>query len=178
MKQGQRIHRRIAKRRCGRNKPPAFYRFFYRFSMLIMIGLVAMLGYGISVKQGFVTGEDLLAVGTWFPFEKWFSLQDETVSAMPAYALLKDHYYSNGSNQAQAIGDGVVQSVEKQDQRYVILVKQDNGVIATYGTLESTAVKKDERIRRGDVLGTYQESLYLYFEKDGKELDLTQAKQG
>ena len=89
MKQGQRIHRRIAKRRCGRNKPPAFYRFFYRFSMLIMIGLVAMLGYGISVKQGFVTGEDLLAVGTWFPFEKWFSLQDETVSAMPAYALLK-----------------------------------------------------------------------------------------
>ena len=71
----------------------------------------------------------------------------------------------------------MVQSVEKQDQRYVILVKQDNGVIVTYGTLESTAVKKDERIQQGDVLGTYQESLYLYFEKDGKEIDLTQAKQ-
>lgn len=175
MNRKNQIKRRIAKRKNIQYKTPACYHLVYRSVMLGMIIIVAALGCGIAEKQGLVKGEQLLSIGTWFPYEKWFSLQDETVSSHTSYALLKNDLYANGSNEAFAILDGVVMDVQKKEKGYEITIKQDNGVETLYGLLQSTAIQKGERIQKGDTLGTFESNVFLHFEKDGKKLSLKQA---
>lgn len=114
-------------------------------------------------------------LGSWLPFENWFSLQEEAVSATPSYALLKDNQYSNGSNMVYNLQHGVVLHVEKSKAKSSITIRQDNGVVVTYGNMVEVHLKKDERVLKDKVLGTYEGYLTIQSVKDHKNVSLHEA---
>ena len=107
----------------------------------------------------------------WIPFDNWFSLKEEAVSAAPAYTPIKDNQYQNGTNSAYAVFNGVVLHVQRSDSgECSVSLKQDNGVVTTYGHLKEVNVKADERILKGKMLGTYENHITIDFLKDNKEI--------
>lgn len=150
--------------------------FFYKIMMMAMILIALTLGYRINEKQNYVNLTQLknkiINLALWFPFEGWFEKEDSPVSALIQYQLLKDNYYVNGSNQAAALMDGVVLSVSKEN--HTILLQHDNGVLATYGNLDVISVLEDERIQKGNIIASFEESLTLDFIYDGMAIDYQQ----
>ena len=158
------------------------FSFVYRSILLFMLCGVVMLFYMINEKINFVDIKGMMNkmnfdnVQTWIPFENWFSFTDQKVSSFPSYSLLKGDYYTNGSNEVYALLDGVVLQVEKNvEHNMMVRIKHDNGVIAIYQNMEDSFIKKDERIKKGNVIGTYTDSIMLFFSKDDKTLTLEEA---
>ena len=52
-----------------------------------------------------------------------------------------------------------------------IIVQQINGIDLLYGNIENTNYKLYDYVKKGDILGTSINYLYLVFKKDGKVLD-------
>ncbi len=179
------VQRRIAQRRHGEEiRPPRLFTFVYRLLMCGMGVGVFALAYMVNDKIGFIDlPEDFKninfgMVSEWIPFEDWFSHTDDAtmVNAIPSYQLLKENQYSNGTNQANLILDGVVMHVESGDTSLgSVTIRHDNGVIATYGHLSQIQIKQDERLQRGAVAGTYDDYVTLTFLKGGKSIDLADA---
>lgn len=177
------VRRRIANRRFEQpKKQHRIFTFFYRFMMLVMGVAVLALGYFINDKAGFVKLPDELStinfglVSEWLPFENWFSKETQRVDAPASYTLLKDNTYTNGSNQANLLMDGVVLHVQLEGaHRGSVSVRHDNGVIATYGHLDSVAVHQDERLLKHSVLGSYSEYLTIDLLKNNQKIDLATA---
>lgn len=149
---------------------------FYRFTMVLMSLLLAGLLYLINDKKQFVSMESfkdfhLSNVSQLLFWEKFFPKESDQVSANIDYHLLKENYYSNGSNYVTSLLDGVVIKVEEDE----LLVLCDNGVHISYGKMEDVKVKKDERILSGDILGGMNESVILRFYKNDVEISKEEA---
>ena len=71
--------------------------------------------------------------------------------------------------------DGVVLYIGSQDSGKLVMVKQDNGVLATYGALQDVQVKLNDRLLRGSVLGSVEQAVYLDFSRQGQSVSLQQA---
>lgn len=178
------VRRRIKARRYDEPERHTHgFHFFYHLMMLVMgIGVLG-LAYLVNGKLGLVElPQDLQhinfgMVSEWLPFEDWFSDHDDTtVGAQPTYTLLKDNHYANGSNQASLLMDGVVLHVEQGDaKKGSVSVRHDNGVIATYGNLTTIQVKQDERLKRGDIAGTFDEYVSISLVKNNQNIDLNSA---
>lgn len=179
------VQRRIAQRRHGEDiRPPRLFTFVYRLLMCGMGVGVFALAYMVNDKIGWIElPQDLKninfgLVSEWIPFEDWFSQPEDTtlVNAIPSYQRLKENQYSNGTNQANLLMDGVVLHVESGDTSLgSVTIRHDNGVIATYGHLNQVQIKQDERIQRGAVAGTYDGYVTLTLLKDQKPIDLAAA---
>lgn len=179
------VRKRIQQRRYGQPKQRShFFHFFYYVVMLAMVAGVCSLAYLVNDKMGFVDlPKDLKQINfgkisEWVPFEDWFShkQEDETVNAAPAYTLLKDNEYANGTNQASMLLDGVVLHVEQRDHgKSSATVRHDNGVVATYGHLNTVQIKQDERLKKGDIIGSFDAYVTLDLVKDQKSIDLATA---
>lgn len=147
----------------------------YRFTMLFMSVLMATLLYLINDKTKLVTMKTLSSfhVSSLSQLFFWENLYPETesVSTQVDYQLLKDHYYSNGATSLHAIMDGVVVQVEEDS----ILQLCDNGVSIFYEQAKNVTIKKDERVIRGDILGSVEESIVLHFYVEDKEISLQEA---
>lgn len=180
------VRRRIQKRQGeSPRKHNGIFKLCYRMMMLVMGIAIAILAFFINDKIGLVKLPENLKninfgmVSEWIPFENWFSLEDETVSAAPSYTLLKENQYANGSNQANSIGDGVVLHVEMQSgKKGSVTIRHDNGVVATYGHLDSVSVKADERLLKDKALGSFSEFVSIDLLKDNKIIDLATALGG
>lgn len=176
------LHRRIRQRRT-KEKPREhrLARLLYHIVMLVMGMCVLILALLLNQKLELVSlpaavGDFRLQdLGSWLPFENWFSLQEEAVSATPSYALLKDNQYSNGSNMVYNLQHGVVLHVEKSKAKSSITIRQDNGVVVTYGNMVEVHLKKDERVLKDKVLGTYEGYLTIQPVKDHKNVSLHEA---
>ena len=116
--------------------------------------------------------EDL---GSWLPFENWFSLKEEPVSTSPVYTLLKDDHYSNGTNQSRSGYAGVVLHVQKQADKSSVTVKQDNGAVVTYGNLNEVSVAVDDRILKEAVLGTADSYVTINALKNNEKIKVSDA---
>ena len=101
-----------------------------------------------------------------------FNLKDTSVSAA-SYQKLADNYYVNGSTTCSSILNGVVLSINDDEKN--ILVQHDNGVLATYGNLESIDVIAGERVNQGAALGSFNESVKMDFLYNGAAIDYLQA---
>lgn len=163
-------------------EPHHLFRFIYRTAIVLMSVCVIGLTLAINEKVGLVDlpknimNINFNKISEWLPFEDWFSLKDEKVSAKPSYALLKDDLYANGTNSAYAILDGVILHIQdEKDNTKTITVRHDNGVIAAYGKLLNSDAKVDERIRKGDVIGAFQDSVQITFLKNEKKINLETA---
>lgn len=184
------IRKRIKHRRIGEfqdeeehHTHPVF-KVFYRFIMLIMGVCMFVLAILVNQKLNLVQMPAALQnfkvedISSWLPFENWFSLKDEAVNAKPGYSLLKENHYSNGSNIAYNAYDAIILHVQKNDSgKTSITLKQDNGVITTYGNLMDVSLKQDERVLKGRPLGTYDSYVTIDFLKDNKNIDLNAALQ-
>ena len=177
------LHRRIRQRRT-KEKPREhrLARLLYHIVMLVMGMCVLTLALLLNQKLELVSlpvavGDFRLQdLGSWLPFENWFSLKEEPVSTSPVYTLLKDDHYSNGTNQARSGYAGVVLHVQKQaDKKSSVTVKQDNGAVVTYGNLNEVKVKQDDRILKEAVLGTADSYVTINALKDNEKIKVSDA---
>ena len=114
-------------------------------------------------------------LSAWLPFEKWFG-KDQPVTAAVSYELIQDQYYKPASgNQVQSIADGVVLYIGEQESGAIVMVKQDNGVLVTYGALQQGQVQLNDRILKGATLGAVQDAVYLEFSEQGQPVTLQRA---
>lgn len=179
------VRKRIQQRRYDEPKDKSsFFKVIYRLIMLAMGAAVLTLAFFINDKLGLVdipkelSNINLGLVSEWIPFEHWFSKEDaKTVNAQPSYSLLKDNEYSNGTNQANLLMDGVVLHVQDggEGKKGSVSVRHDNGVVATYGHLDSISVKQDERLLKGAVIGSFQEYISIDLLQNNKKIDLNTA---
>lgn len=144
--------------------------------MLCMSFILAGLLYLINEEKQFITKDTLsdfkLSSVTQFLFwENLFNEESAQVSANEEYQLLKDHYYSNGTNTLSAIMDGVIIKVEENQ----IIQLCDNGVSISYEKIDKVDTQKDERVLKGDILGSIEESVILHFYIDDKEITKEEA---
>ena len=184
------VRKRIKNRRGGgmeheeKRRPHILFTLCYRFVMLVIGLCVVMLELLVNQKLNIVQMPAVLQnikidnLASWLTFENWFSLKEEAVSATPSYSLLKDNQYANGSNVAYNAFDGVVLHVQTtKDKKTTLTIKQDNGVVSTYGGLIDVSLKQDERILKGRPLGTYTSYVTIDFLKDNKAISYDQALQ-
>lgn len=182
MNEMNQIRKRIAERRgIVPDRQPLIFRLIYRGLMGVMALGILALAYLINDKIHLIPLPEALSfasVSEWLPFDQWFSFssQEEGVAALPSYTLLKENQYSNGSNQANLILDGVVLHVEAKDEaKSSVTVRHDNGVVVTYGHLNHIAVQADERLKKGAAVGTFDEYVTLDMVKDNQRIDLSSA---
>lgn len=160
----------------------SLFKMLYHGVLLLMCACVLVLAFLLNQKlhivklpsaiQNFQVG----SVANWLPFEKWFSLKDERVSSTSAYKLLENNKYTNGTNTANALMDGVVLHVQKNaDAKSSVSVKQDNGVVSTFANLNDVQVKENERILKDKPMGTYTSYITIDFLKENKKIDLSTA---
>ena len=180
------VRKRISKRRGGygeeKHRPVFFFRFFYHVIMAAMCICVLVLGLLVSNKLDLLELPvlektlQLDDLSKWIPFEKWFSLKEEAVSTTPVYTPLEENQYTNGTNIAYNVYHGVVLHVQtNKDNKQSVSIKQDNGVVATYGNLDEVKVKKGERILKEKILGTYTSYVTIDFLKDQKQIAYDEA---
>lgn len=174
--------RRYAHGVYNEEKGSWFFKFLYRIMIIVMCVGVFTLAFLINQKVQWVklpasfVDFKIEDVSKWLPFENWFSLKDEAVASFPVYTHIKDDLYANGSNTAYTIADGVVLHVQqKEDGKGSVTIQQDNGIIVTYGSLTSISTKQDERILKGSVLGTYEETVSVVCVKDNAKVELEAA---
>ncbi len=146
------------KRRNRRKQTPKIY----HLTMSFMCLLVAMLVYLINDKTQMISLAtikqmqfgDVVNLLTW---NNVFDEKEEVISAGVNYQLLKDDFYSNGSNEVYNIFDGVVQQVEADS----IVLLCDNGLHIRYSNLTNVHVKKDERILQNSLIGSMDSSVQI-----------------
>lgn len=136
---------------------------FVNFILFLMFCLLLFLGAKINEKKKWT---ELPAISTWIPYESWLNDYDRSVSKNIEYHLLTENIYTNGTNTCAVLFDGIVLEV-KDDQ---VTILHDNQVQAVYGHMQEILVKADERILKGQKIGTFEESLTLDFKKDQKVL--------
>ena len=174
----------IRKRISARRKAPGprayeapgspLFTLIYGLAMLAMVGASLGLGWMINEKQQWVDPKPVLqqievlseklhlkSLSAWLPFEKWFG-KEQPVAAPVSYELIQDHYYKPASgNQVQSIADGVVLYIGEQESGAIVMVKQDNGVLVTYGALQEVQVHLNDRILKGDRKSTRLNSSHI-----------------
>ena len=146
------VRKRISKRRGGygeeKHRPVFFFRFFYHVIMAAMCICVLVLGLLVSNKL------DLLDLPV---LEKTLQLDDLSKIAYNVYHGVVLHVQTN------------------KDNKQSVSIKQDNGVVATYGNLDEVKVKKGERILKEKILGTYTSYVTIDFLKDQKLIAYDEA---
>lgn len=148
---------------------------FYKITMLCMCCILCGLLYFINLKKPFISMQtiknfklsDITKLMFW---EKLFT-SDVTVSSNVNYQLLKDHYYTNGSNLVTSISDGVVLSVKEKE----IQILHDSGVNVVYQKLSKVNVKENERVLKGMELGTMDDSVKIHFYLNDEEITMQKA---
>lgn len=181
------VRKRIQKRKNQSDQhQPLFFRLLYHTLMLAMACGICALTYLVNDKLGIVDIPQAFSnwrigkISEWLPFEGWFTTDKEedgeAVSALPVYSLLEGNKYANGSNSARLMMNGVVLHVEAKDaQKSSVTVRQDNGVIVTFGHLNQIQVKQDERLQAGDAVGTFDEYVQLTMIKNKQSVDYNTA---
>lgn len=149
--------------------------YVYRFTMVLMCVMLAGLLYLINMKEQYVTMSTLKQfnvsdLNKLFFWEKLLP-EDSAVSSNVTYQKVKDHLYKTGGNEVVTVLDGVVTKVEDTS----IIVLCDNGVTMHYKGMKSVTIKKEERIKKGNELGTMQDNVELRFYLDDAEITMDEA---
>lgn len=181
------VRKRIRNRRTTydtEEKKSSFslFRLFYHLIMVVMCICVFVLALLLNQKMNWVTLPayieklHLESIASWIPFDSWFSIDDKQVASTQNYQLINENQYTNGSNQARTLAAGVVGYIQSSENGiYTITIKQDNGVITTYGNLKDVQIKENERIVKDSVIGTYETFITMDFMKDNQTIRMDEA---
>lgn len=160
----------------------------YAFVMIFLIMASLILANMIHQQNGFDTlvsnikkatePLQLYRISDWLPFENWFkgkSPDTITTSVLSHYTQVEGQYYDAANKQVVSLDDGVVLYTAKQDSGYLVIVKQDNDLLATYGTMSEVHVKENDRILKGQILGLTNDVVYLDFALQGVSVSFADA---
>lgn len=128
--------------------------------IFVLFCIALFLGFKINDKKQWF----IFPIHSWLPFERWFSLTDFSVSKDINYYHLVDNLYTNGTNQCTTLFDGIVLEVEENK----VHILSDEGIQIVYGELTHTIIQVDERVLKGQTIGTFDDSLTLNFSKDNQ----------
>ena len=171
-----------------KDKKLSFFNFLYFITIFSLIVGGCYVGYLINEQKHFIDNERLVNtvqskinewnldkfVG-WLPFEGWFRGDSKAVSEIISYSPYQDDYFFSDSNRAISIADGIVIYCDEQESGKIVMIKQDNGVIATYGALQEIQCHENDRILKGTVLGTYEEAIFLQFHLNSNKITYEEA---
>lgn len=135
--------------------------------IMLLFGCALYLGVKINEKKQWLT----FPISSWFPFENWFDLNDSMVSKNIEYFHLVDDVYTNGTNTCASIFNGIVLEVSDHS----VHVLSDEGIQIIYGQLTHTTIQVDERILKGQSIGTFKDSLTLKISKDNQKMSYGEA---
>ena len=124
----------------------------------------------IATFTNIIEKTNLNDIKQWLFLENWLKDDSVNVSFEQSYTHLEDNYYSVINSEVISLDDGIVIYSEKQDSGYVVMVKNDNGVIATYGALNEINCSVDDRVLKGMVLGNVIDNVYLEFSYNGQSV--------
>lgn len=132
---------------------------------------IDILNNGVNFLQSKIPWSHLI------PFEKTFKEEIEEVSGNIGKYVATDRisYYTNDSNTAISLGNGLVVYIEDDVDKRFIVVSYENGVSVTYGNLQYTEVSLYDRVLKGDSLGVYIDTILLEAMKDNRDLDMDEA---
>lgn len=174
------IRNRIKNRRSGVEKRKHQFSIFNVFYRCVMVGMgicVIVLALLVNEKVNIIKLPAFMAqikldnIGQWIPFEQWFSLKDRAVSSVPSYIPISENKYQNGSNTSYAVYDGIVLHIQQhKNLKFSITLKQDNGVIATYGNLNEVQVQKEDRVLKSKAIGVYEDYVTIDFMLNHKDI--------
>lgn len=160
----------------------------YVLVITVLLGATIFLTAEIQEKKGFdllvqkveaiLEPLQLYRISDWIPFENWFLKKHSntiTTSFLTHYTQLDEHYFEALNNQVVAVESGIVIYTDQQESGYLMMIKQDNGLIATYGTMSEVHAKVDDRVLKGEILGLTQNAVYLDFSENGTAMSFYDA---
>lgn len=96
--------------------------------------------------------------------------EDLVVNADVLYTHVEGNIFKNNTNEVINFEDGKVIYVGTQEDVSYVVVLFKNDVEVTYSGLREVNVSLYDTVEQGMVIGTYEESLVLLFERLGKEI--------
>ncbi len=113
-------------------------------------------------------------IGSIIPF---FNLDNIlSVSADNKYELIDGNYFRNDSSNVVNISSGVVTEVGSNELiGDFVKVTQDNGIVVTYGKLVDIDVSLYDRLKAKEIIGKFDQKVFLVFEKDAVEISYEDA---
>ena len=120
------------------------------------------------------TSFNLMQLKEWLFLEKWMGEQLLPVSSVN-YRLIENQYYETDQHEVVSVDDGIVIYVGQQDSGQFIMVRQDNGVLSTYGLLNEVFVFVDDRVKKGTLIGKSEHEVYLDFSYEGQSISYEEA---
>ncbi len=108
-----------------------------------------------------------------FEFEK--KNDDLLVSQEVNYIHLGDNLYNTDDNSIKMIEEGIILGVYESENNKTILVSYNNGILASYSSLEDILVKQYDQLEKGDSFASYSESFKVIFKKDNKIVNYEEA---
>lgn len=156
------------------------FKHLYRFAMVCMCACVLGLGVAsyfkknpnalsmIEKKVDFSWFENnVLTIIPFFQTPK----EDQSVNAEIAYELVGERLYRGTNQEIRALDSGIVTSLESD----TIVVSQDNGISATYGTLSEVKVALYDHVQKGEVIAKYDQQFSMTFMQEGEEISYEKA---
>ena len=178
--------RKRAAQLCREEKTFAYRIFSSLFSlvMLILCCAAVVLCERIYAADGFEplkdkvvqisTSLNLNQLKQWLFLEKWIDEKTLPVSSV-SYQLIEGQYYETDQHEVTSIDDGIVIFTGTQDSGQLIMVRQDNGLIVTYGLLNEVYVFEDDRVNAGVLIGKAEAEVYLDFSYQGESMSYEEA---
>ncbi len=120
------------------------------------------------------TSLNLTQLKQWLFLEKWMDDKTLPVSSV-SYQLIQDQYYETDHHEVRAVDDGIVIFTGTQDSGDLIMIRQDDGLIVTYGLLNEMYVFEDDRVNAGVLIGKAEAEVYIDFSYQGESMSYEEA---
>lgn len=154
-----------------------FYNLMIKGMVVLLIGLsivtYAKLYPNTSVRDYILNDQYFSAVTDWVSNTMLGFLpgnEDLVVNTNVLYTHVEGDLYQNNSNEVVNFEDGKVIYVGTQEDMSYVVVLFENDVEVTYSGLQEVHVSLYDSVKQGMVIGTYQDTLVLLFERLGKEI--------
>lgn len=171
------IKKRIQERK-GKKLTNKHFNYFFGFHIFLMIVIISGILYFTYQKQP----EIINKVGNVLKIEslkKYFDpfFDSKEVTKVVEYELIEGNYYTNNTNKVESLENGTVLFIGNQQfLGSYIVIQGESGIITTYGLLEGVNYKQNDKIKKGDLLGTYNNQFMLVFEYQGSEISYEKAR--
>lgn len=154
-----------------------FYNLMIKGMVVLLIGLsivtYAKLYPNTAVRDYILNDQYFSAVTGWVSNTMLGFLPDSedlVVNADVLYTHVEGNLFKNNSNEVVNFEDGKVIYVGTQEDTSYVVVLFKNDVEVTYSGLQEVNVSLYDTVEQGMVIGTYEETLVLLFERLGKEI--------
>ena len=132
--------------------------------------------FGLNVNFKTFNNRVNIIINDLFKFEfEEKNVGNQLVSNPVNYIQLNDNMFSCEDTSISMLNDGVVLGVYEEGDNYTILINYDNGVLASYSSIQEVLVKEYDQLEKGDKFASYYDSFKVLFKKDGVLISYDEA---